>query len=336
MLTTPLCDLLGIRVPVIQAPVAASPRLAAAVADAGGFGMLGLTWTPVDQIGALVAQTRQITHGPFGANIVIAEPQHERVDATLAAGVPLVSLFWGEPAPYIDAIHAAGALAAFTVGSAAEARQALDAGVDVIVAQGWEAGGHVWGEVATLALLPAVVDASAPAPVVAAGGIADGRGLAAALALGAVGAWVGTRFVASAEGAFHGYYKQRIVSARETDTVRTTAFGGGWPDAPHRVLRNSTVDRYEHEAPPPAGASDIVARTDDGDPVARYSFMEPTDSMSGDLEALALYAGQGSGLIAEVQSVGEILARMAVAAERSLRTALGGTDARAGDREGHP
>ncbi|MGH2857036.1 MAG: NAD(P)H-dependent flavin oxidoreductase [Solirubrobacteraceae bacterium] len=323
MLRTELCELLQIRAPIIQAPIAASPRLAAAVADAGAFGMLGLTWTPVDRIAALVKRTRELTSGRFGANLVIAEPQHERLEAVLSAGVPLVSLFWGDPRPYIDAIHAAGALAAFTAGTAQEAAHAVQAGADLIVAQGWEAGGHVWGTVATLPLIPAVVDACAPVPVVAAGGIADGRGLASALALGAVGAWVGTRFVASVEAAFADYYKQRIVAAAESETVRTTAFSIGWPDAPHRVLRNSTVDRYERAGADEAaaGAGEIVAHTAAGEPVHRYSFMDPAQSMSGDLEALALYAGQSSGIVDEIKPVRQIVTEMVADAERALHSA---------------
>ena len=114
----------------------------------------------------------------------------------------LMSFFWGDPAPFVEQVHAAGALAMTTVGSAAEAKAAADAGVDVIVAQGWEAGGHVWGQVGTLPLVRAVVEAVAPKPVLAAGGIADGHGLAAALALGAAGAWIGTRFLASEEASW--------------------------------------------------------------------------------------------------------------------------------------
>lgn len=322
VLTTALCDLLKIRAPIIQAPISAAPPLAAAVADAGAFGMLGLTWTPVEEIVGLIQRTRELTQGNFGANLVIAEPQDERLDAILSAGVPLVSLFWGDPSRYVDAIHEVGALAAFTVGSAEEARRAVQAGVDVIVAQGWEAGGHVWGTVATLPLVPAVVDACAPVPVVAAGGIADGRGLAAALALGAAGAWVGTRFVASDEAAFADYYKDRIVAARESDTAWTSAFSLGWPDAPHRVLRNSTVERYESSGPPEQDAPVIVAYMADGEAIPRHSFMEPAAGASGDLEALALYAGQGGGVVRQIKPVAEIVGEMVVGAERSLRSAL--------------
>ena len=132
-----------------------------------------------------------------------------------------------------------------TVGSAADAKRAIDAGVDIVVAQGWEAGGHVRGTVATMPLIPAVVDAVSPAPVVAAGGIADGRGLAAALALGAAGAWIGTRFLASNEASIHPRYRERILQANEADTIYLEdLFDVRWPNAPHRTLRNQIVQTW--------------------------------------------------------------------------------------------
>lgn len=184
---TPFCRPLGLTAPVVQAPVgsAATPELASAVSNAGGLGMLALSWTPPGSVREQIRATRALTDRPLGVNVVLEWDQHERVRACLEESVAVVSTFWGDPRPHVDAIHAGGALHAHTVGCAEEARRAVDAGVDVIVAQGWEAGGRVWGEVATLALVPAVVDAVAPVPVIAAGGVADGRGLAAVLALGA-------------------------------------------------------------------------------------------------------------------------------------------------------
>ena len=165
----------------------------------------------------------------------------------------MVSTFWGDPGPYVGAIHAGGALHVHTVGSAEEARRAVQAGVDVIVAQGWEAGGRVRGQVATLPLVPAVVDAVAPVPVIAAGGVGDGRGLAAVLALGADAAWLGTRFLLACEANVHHDWRARIRAARETSTGHTSAFDGGWPDAPHRVLSNSTLQAWERAGRPAAG-----------------------------------------------------------------------------------
>ncbi len=200
-----------------------------------------------------IRQTRQLTDRPFGVNLILQWPQQERLKVCLEEGVRVVSFFWGDPSPYIAAVHVAGSLVMHTVGSAAEARQVRDSGVDILVAQGWEAGGHVWGQVATLPLIPCVVDAVAPAPVVAAGGIADGRGLAAVLNLGAAGAWIGTRFIASQEADAHPVYKEKVLQAAETDTVYSRLFDGGWPDAPHRTLHNSTLTNWETSGSPPSG-----------------------------------------------------------------------------------
>jgi len=149
---TPLCRRLDLTAPVVQAPVgsATTPELAAAVSNAGGLGMLALTWTPPGSVRESIRATRALTDRPFGVNLVLEWAQHERVQACAEESVAAVSTFWGDPRPYVDRIHAAGALHLHTVGSAEEARRAVQAGVDVIVAQGWEAGGRVWGEVATL------------------------------------------------------------------------------------------------------------------------------------------------------------------------------------------
>src|SRR5262249_9360641 len=164
----------------------------------------------------------------------------------LDENVPVISFFWRDPAALVQRAKSRGATVLHTVGSAADGKRAVDCGVDVVVAQGWEAGGHVRGTVATLPLVPAVVNAVAPTPVVAAGGIADGRGLAAVLALGAAGAWIGTRFLASREAAIHPRYRELLLQAGENDTFfAEELFDVRWPKAPHRVLRNKTVDAWE-------------------------------------------------------------------------------------------
>jgi len=312
-LATPFCGKLGIEFPIIQAPIgsASTPQLAAAVSNAGALGMLSVTWRSLEEVRRVIRETRKVTTRPFGVNLVLEWPQEERLRVCLEEGVRVISFFWGDPAALARQAHAAGALVLHSVGSAGEARQAVDAGCDVVVAQGWEAGGHVRGQVTTMALVPRVVDAVAPTPVVAAGGIADGRGLAAALVLGAAGVWIGTRFLASEEAAAHSLYKESIVGAAEVDTVYTSLFEGGWPNAPHRVLRNSTVANWEAAGSPPPGKrsreGEIVARFPDGEPIARYSDIPPLPGMTGDVEALPHYAGQSAGLVTRVRPAGQIV-----------------------------
>jgi nitronate monooxygenase len=318
---------LGIEHPVIQAPIGglSVPALAGAVSNAGGLGMMAITWLDMDGIRRQIADVRSLTDRPFGVNVVIDPqdpPQDERVEVALASGAPVISFFWGDPAPYVERVHAAGALATLTVGSAAEAKRAVDAGVDIIVAQGWEAGGHVWSQVSTLALVPAVVDAVPGAPVVAAGGIADGRGLAAVLALGAGAAWMGTRFVASEEAPTHPHWLERILAAKESDTYYTTLFDVGWPNAPHRVLRNATIDRWLAAGSPASGArpgeGEVLARRADGGEIVRYSSVSARVGVEGRVEELSMWAGQSAGLVHDVLPAAEIVRRTVADAEALL------------------
>ena len=252
------CERLGIEVPIIQAPMggAVGPALAAAVSNAGGLGTLALWGADVSRLRQLVRETRALTTKPFAVNLNLEFPQEERLDACLEEGVPVISFFWRDPSGLVARAKSGGATVLHTVSTAAEARHAVASGVDAVVAQGWEAGGHVRGNVATMPLIPAVVDAVGPVPVFAAGGIADGRGLAAALALGASGAWIGTRFLASNEAAIHPRYRERILQATEDDTVYLEElFDIGWPNAPHRVLRNSTVAAWEAAGRPATGTA---------------------------------------------------------------------------------
>ncbi|MGX7758878.1 NAD(P)H-dependent flavin oxidoreductase [Streptomyces angustmyceticus] len=322
-LTTPLCRRLGVEVPVFQAPIgsAVSPELVAGVSRAGGLGMLALTWTPAGEIPRILDRVRELTERPFGANLVLDFPVADRLDACLEGGVPVISTFWGDPAGCTDRIRAAGAFHVHTVGSADEARHAADAGVDAVVAQGWEAGGHVRGLTATLPLVPAVVDAVSPLPVVAAGGIADGRGLAAALALGAQAGWMGTRFLAAAEARTHDIYRRRVVGARTEEAQYTGCFDGGWPNAPHRSLRNSTLASWEAAGSPLSarpGEGDIVARGADDAPYLRYQDAVPLAGMTGDVDAMALYAGQSAGLVRAVLPAAAIVARTVAEAKRAM------------------
>jgi nitronate monooxygenase len=321
---TALTELLGIEAPIVLAPMggAVTPELAAAVSNAGGLGTLPLSWSTPDEVRSHVAETAALTDRPFGVNLIREWDQRERLTVAVNAGAPVISLFWGDAAGLVQEAHDEGAIVFVSVASADEAARAAAAGADVVVAQGWEAGGHVRGTVTTLALVPRVVDAVDPVPVVAAGGIADGRGLAAVLALGAAGAWVGTRFLAAQESSIHQEYLRRLLEAVETDTYYGTLFDGGWPDAPHRALRNSTVETWEAAGRPAPGErpgeEDDVAARGDGSPVKRYASSTPHSSMTGEIEALPNWAGQGVGLVTRVQPAAEILQELVADAERIL------------------
>jgi len=324
---TPLCERLGLEVPIIQAAMggASCPALAAAVSNAGGLGMLALSWSTLDAVRDQIRKTRALTDRPFGANLVLHWPQDERLAVCLDEGVPVISFFWGDPAPLVERTHAGGAKVLHTVARAEEARRAVDCGVDVLVAQGWEAGGHVWSEVATLPLIPAVVDAVKPTPVAAAGGIADGRGLAAALSLGAAGAWIGTRFLGSEEAAIHPRYRELLLAAKETDTVHGDLFDIGWPNARHRVLRNTTVAAWEAAGRPPSGArpgeGEVIATSLTRGDIVRYRSATPATDCEGDVEAMSLWAGQGVALLTRAQPAAAIVREIVAEADTALRQA---------------
>lgn len=323
---TALCERLGIDLPIIQAPIggATSPSLAAAVSNAGGLGTLALWAADLDTLRRQIRETRALTTKPFAVNLNLEFPQEERLEACLAEGVRVISLFWRDPSPLAARAKAGGASVLHTVGTAKDARDAVNCGVDVVVAQGWEAGGHVRGSVATMPLIPAVVDAVAPTPVVAAGGIADGRGLAAALALGASGAWIGTRFLASKEAAIHPWYRERLLKATENDTVYLEElFDVGWPKAPHRVLRNKTVAAWEAAGRPPPGKrpgeGEVVATSKSRGEIVRYRSSIALADVEGEIDALPLWAGQSVGLVSKVQPAGDIVREIAAEARAILR-----------------
>jgi NAD(P)H-dependent flavin oxidoreductase YrpB (nitropropane dioxygenase family) len=311
--TTPVCELLGVEQPIVQAPMAAIPALAAAVSNAGALGMVTLTWSA--DAGAVVRETAALTARPFGGNLVLTEDHHRRLDQALEAGLRIVSFMWGDPSDYIESVHGAGGIVMLTVGSAEEARRAVASGVDVIVAQGWEAGGHVWSTVATLPLVPAVVDAVAPVPVIAAGGIGDARGVAAVLALGAQAAWLGTRFLLAEEMPVHEDYRRALIAASETDPQwYPNLYDVGWPDSPHRALRNSTARTWEAAGRPPdeqrPGNGDVIAHFASGEAIVRYEPAPPMAGTTGDIEALSMWAGQGVALARESQSAADIVAEL--------------------------
>src|ERR1700722_12414247 len=322
---TPVCELLGIDQPIVLAPMVSIPELAAAVSNAGGLGMLTLPWS--DDVGAVVRKTAELTSRPFCGNLVLTDDRHHRLDQALGAGLRIVSFFMGDPSGYVERVHDAGGIVLHTVGTAEEARRSVDSGVDVIVAQGWEAGGHVWGNIATLPLVPAVVDAVAPVPVIAAGGIGDARGGAAGLALGAQAAWLGTRFLLADEMPIHEDYRRRLIAAAETDPQRyPNLYSYGWPDSPHRALRNSTADAWEAAGRPQLaqrpGAGDVIAHFASGEAIVRYGPAPPMAGTTGDIEATSMWAGQSVALATKSQPAAEIVAELTsrlLPASRPLR-----------------
>jgi nitronate monooxygenase len=331
---TALCRTLGIEHPIIAAPMGpdlSGPELVAAVSNAGGLGILQAQLHPPQRFLEEIRRVRALTAKPFGVNLILQFPVEDQVAVCLDERVPVLSLFWGDPTPYVARAHSAGVRVFHQVGSVPEAQRAAAAGVDVIVAQGVEAGGHVAGEVSTLALVPRVVDAVAPRPVVAAGGIADGRGVAAVLALGAQAAVLGTRFLASVESRAHPYYKQRLLAADEGDTVRTIVFGHGWPNAPHRTLRTAFVKqwlRQEGRGQESRPDEPVVGQTVIGGqpmPVLRFMGIPPNLDASGEIDSMDLLAGQGVGLVREVKPGGQIVSELVAEAQQIISALTGET-----------
>jgi len=329
---TKLTELLGIEHPIIAAPMGpdiSGPELVGAVSNAGGFGILQAQLAPPPRFRDEIRRTRELTDKPFGVNFLLHFPVEEQVAVALDEGVTALSFFWGDPAPYVQRAHDAGALVIHQVGSVEEARRSVDAGADVIIAQGFEAGGHVAGVVSTLALVPQVVDAVSPTPVAAAGGIVDGRGVAAVLALGAQAAVLGTRFLASSESRAHPEYKQKLVEAAGEDTVHTIIFGFGWPYAPVRTLKTAFVKEWQgkeeqgQQSNPdePVIGHTIIAGQEM--PVLRFMGMPPNADSSGDIELRSLLAGQVVGQIRDVRPAGDIVRELVDGARVILRQPAG-------------
>lgn len=312
----PLLQQIGMTVPIFQAPIGsiATAALAAAVSNAGGLGHLACTWKSAGQIGELIRRTRALTDHPFGVNFVLDFPVEDLLEEALASGVAAVSFFWGDGGRYYDRVKTGGAIAIQIVGSLSEARNAADQGADIVVVQGREAGGHVRGELGLISLLPAVVDAVSPIPVLAAGGIADRRGVEAALALGAAGVWVGTRFLVAQEADIHPHYRKRLLDASGDDTVLSTLFDIGWPNAPMRTLRSTLIEEWQRAGEPKhpfrSGEGETIAWRADGTPLPRYHFASPLSDMIGDIASMPLYAGAGVGSCRAIEPAGKIIAQL--------------------------
>lgn len=306
-----LQSLLNIDHPIVQAPMggATSPELTASVSNEGGFGMVaGISSTPT-RLQQMIEKTKALTENGFGVNVVFKDDVGPLVDVACNEGVDAVSFFWGDPSKYVERVHDSGALVVHTVSSVEEAKRSVEGGTDILVAQGWEAGGHVPGTVSTMVLIPAVVDAVGEIPVLAAGGITCGRSIVAALALGASGVWMGTRFLGAREASIHSDYRERLMQSGETDMIYSQLFNKGW-ECTHRTLKNSTFNRWDQAGRPEPGArpgeEDVVALRADGTPIERYTSATPHETFTGEIEALPMWAGQGVHAIKGVQSASDI------------------------------
>lgn len=329
-LRTPVCDLLGCHYPILQAGMGGVARseLAAAVSGAGGFGCLGMVREPPALIAREIAAVRARTDRPFGVNLIPAATDRALFDEELAvcieARVPAMVFFWDVVPEAVERAKAGGCRVLYQVGSVTDARAAEAAGADAVIAQGVEAGGHVHGRVSSLVLLPQVARA-VRVPVVGSGGFASGAGLAAALALGGAGIHCGTAFLATEESFAHDHHKRRVLAAGSGDTVHTDAFAINWPPgSPVRVLASAMTDAlgerlFGHRAEDIA--REVIAE-EAGRPIYRYSTDSPLRATSGDLEDLALFAGQVAGAIETAGPAAELvrqIARDALAAIAALR-----------------
>jgi len=329
-LHTPLTELLGCRYPILQAGMGGVARaeLVAAVIEHGGYGFLGMVRESPKLIGREIAAVRERSERPFGVNLIPSGTDPILLDEELAAcfeaKVHSLCFFWEVRPDLIRRARDAGCLVMYQVGSVADAIVAATAGAHAVIAQGFEAGGHVRGSVSSLVLLPQVV-AALSIPVVASGGFASGASLVAALALGAQGIHCGTAFLATGESFAHDYHKQRIVAARSEDTVYTDVFAINWPPrSPVRVIANSITERFCDDLlghQPEAFARAAIA-DDDGRPIYKFSTDSPLKTTSGDLEALPPFAGQITGAIHDLPTAGERIRQIVREAQVTL-TRLG-------------
>ena len=310
MIETNLCRLLGIKYPIIQGGMAwvAESTLAAGVSNAGGLGLIAAANAPVDYVREEIRKAKKLTDKPFGVNIMLLSDNAEEIAKMVCEeGVKVVTTGAGNPGKFVEMWKAHGIKIITVVASVALAKRMERSGVDAIIAEGSESGGHI-GELTTMALVPQVVDAVS-IPVIAAGGIGDGRGVAAAFALGAVGVQVGTRFLVANECTVHQNYKNRVIAAKDSDSVVTGRLTGH----PVRVLRNKLTRQFQ-----------ILER--DADTATYLERFEelgkgalPKAAKDGDIEMGSVMAGQIAGLIKKEQSCSDIIEEMFGEAENIMR-----------------
>ncbi|EEF36540.1 (3aS,4S,5R,7aS)-5-hydroxy-7a-methyl-1-oxo-octahydro-1H-indene-4-carboxyl-CoA dehydrogenase [Ricinus communis] len=321
--------ILGIEYGIVQAPLGpdiSGPELVAAVANAGGLGFLRAPdWESPDYLRGLIRKTRTLTDKPFGVGVILAFPHEENVKAILDEKVAFLQVYWGDCSEeLVLQAHQVGVKVVPQVGSYEDAKKAINVGVDAIILQGREAGGHVIGQEGLISLLPRVVDlvGDRGIPVIAAGGIVDARGYVAALALGAKGVCLGTRFVATEESYAHPTYKRKLVELNKTEY--TNVFGRArWPNAPQRALVTPFFNDWKalppHESEvnqPIIGRSTINGEEKE---IRRFGGPVPNMTATGDIESMAMYAGQGVGLINEILPACEVVKRLVEGAQRLIQ-----------------
>ncbi|KAL0357059.1 UNVERIFIED_CONTAM: putative nitronate monooxygenase [Sesamum calycinum] len=316
---------LGFEYGIVQAPLGpdiSGPELVAAVANAGGLGLLRAPdWEAPDYVKQLIRKTRALTDKPFGVAVVLAFPHEENVRAILEEKVAVLQVYWGECSQdLVLQAHQAGVKIVPQVGSFEEAKKSVDVGVDAVIVQGLEAGGHVIGQDGLITLLPRVVDLvrGLNIPVIAAGGIVDERGYVAALALGAQGVALGTRFLATEESYAHPLYKRKLVEVHKTEY--TDVFGRArWPGAPHRVLKTPffmdwrNLPSHENETNQPIIGRSLIHGVEKE--IRRFAGTVPNATTTGDIESMVMYAGQGVGLIREILPASAVIKRLVKGAQ---------------------
>lgn len=314
-LRTPLCDLLHCRYPILQAGMGGVARseLVSAVCNAGGYGFLGMVRERPELISREIDAVRDRTRRPFGVNLIPAATEPSLLQAELQVcferHVHSICFFWDIDEEAVARAKQAGCLVLYQVESVEDAVAAERAGADIIVAQGFEAGGHVRGVVSSLVLLPQVVRAVS-IPVVASGGFASGDALVAALALGAQGIHCGTAFLATEESFAHAYHKQRVIAAKSEDAVYTDVFAINWPaGSPVRTIRNSVTRNLRENllGQEPDDLPREVIAEDMGRPIYKFSTDSPLRTTTGDLEVLPSFAGQSAGLLADIPTAADLV-----------------------------
>jgi nitronate monooxygenase len=313
-------DRLNIKLPIWNAGMGigiAGGALAGAVSEARGLGVLGLGGLEPSAMRTHLAEIRRRTSRAFGVNIIIPMMQSGQIETCFDEKVPLMILFWGDPAPYINDAHKRGILVVAQCGDTEEAVQAAEAGVDAVIVQGTEAGGHVKATRPLADVVRETAKELGSLPTIASGGIATGEDIAAALKLGASAVSMGTRFLATSEALALESYKARVIAATSADTVFTKLFDMGWPDAAHRVLRNRAYNDWEAAGSPPSGdrpdENEIVATLANGDEpieLPRFTVVPPILNFDGDIDEAALYCGESCDRVDTIESANDVMLRL--------------------------